>query len=302
MILMYTAQPLAGFNPLEQGAGLVNLEGAMRLARLVRTDLSAATPVGDPLLCATCAEPAPVSNIAGQQFYWGRGVVLDHTFATGSNLILKYQAVYGLGTVLSDATPWAQGVVLGDGVTFSEGTLLSDGITFSESLLTSNGTTLDAGSIFCGTGVILGDGVMLPDGAVMADGGRVVGDGVMLGDGTLLGDVYAQSVLALISGDDTPSMSLTLDGTPTGVKAAAVSKTQINLTWADNATNETGYRVERSTDGATFTVVATLGANANGYASTGLTANTRYYYRVLAFNNPGATKYSNIVNATTPRK
>ncbi|HEX8685158.1 MAG TPA: S8 family serine peptidase, partial [Pyrinomonadaceae bacterium] len=36
MILMYTAQPLAGFNMLEQGAGELNVEGAVRLARLVR--------------------------------------------------------------------------------------------------------------------------------------------------------------------------------------------------------------------------------------------------------------------------
>ena len=34
MILMYTAQPLAKFNMLEQGAGELNLEGAVRLAKL----------------------------------------------------------------------------------------------------------------------------------------------------------------------------------------------------------------------------------------------------------------------------
>jgi subtilisin family serine protease len=302
MILMYTAQPLAGFNQFEQGAGLVNLEGAMRLARLVRTDLSAATPVGAPLLCATCAEPAPVSTIDGQQFYWGRGLILDNTFATGSNLILKYQAVYGLGTILSDATPWSQGVVMGDGVTLSEGTILSDGVTFSESILTSNGTTLDAGSIFCGTGVIISDGVMLTDGTIMADGGRVLGDGVVLGDAVLLADVHAQAALALVKGDDTPAMSVALDGTPSDLKATAASKTQLNLTWADNALNETGYRVERSANGVTFTPLATLGANATSYANAGLTANTRYYYRVQAFNSRAATKFSNTANATTPRK
>src|SRR3712207_3747081 len=42
-LLMYTAQPLAGFNMLEQGAGQLNVEGAVRLARLVRTDLGALT-------------------------------------------------------------------------------------------------------------------------------------------------------------------------------------------------------------------------------------------------------------------
>ncbi len=45
MILMYTAQPLAGFNYFEQGMGQLNVEGAIRLAKLVRTDLSNSTPV-----------------------------------------------------------------------------------------------------------------------------------------------------------------------------------------------------------------------------------------------------------------
>ncbi|HEX8686816.1 MAG TPA: S8 family peptidase, partial [Pyrinomonadaceae bacterium] len=60
-ILMYTAQPLSGFNMLEQGAGEVNVEGAVRLARLVRTDISTRTKAGDPLL--TAAMPAPASTI-----------------------------------------------------------------------------------------------------------------------------------------------------------------------------------------------------------------------------------------------
>ncbi|HEX8335994.1 MAG TPA: S8 family peptidase, partial [Pyrinomonadaceae bacterium] len=50
MMLMYTAQPLAGFNMFEQGAGQLNIEGAIRLAKVVRTDLNALTPVGAPLL------------------------------------------------------------------------------------------------------------------------------------------------------------------------------------------------------------------------------------------------------------
>jgi serine protease AprX len=39
MLLMYTAQPLAGFNTLEQGAGQLNVAGAVTVARIVRTDL-----------------------------------------------------------------------------------------------------------------------------------------------------------------------------------------------------------------------------------------------------------------------
>jgi len=38
---------------------------------------------------------------------------------------------------------------------------------------------------------------------------------------------------------------------PTNLSTSAVSSSQINLQWTDNATNETGYSVERSTDGNT---------------------------------------------------
>ena len=39
MILEYTAQPLAGFNHLEQGAGQLNIDGAVRLARVIKRDV-----------------------------------------------------------------------------------------------------------------------------------------------------------------------------------------------------------------------------------------------------------------------
>src|SRR5205807_101467 len=45
---------------------------------------------------------------------------------------------------------------------------------------------------------------------------------------------------------------------PSGLTAVAASTSQINLSWTDNSTNETGFLVERSTDGTTFTQVASL--------------------------------------------
>ena len=39
MILMYTAQPLNGFNTFEQGAGQLNVAGAVAVAKLVRSEL-----------------------------------------------------------------------------------------------------------------------------------------------------------------------------------------------------------------------------------------------------------------------
>ena len=74
---------------------------------------------------------------------------------------------------------------------------------------------------------------------------------------------------------------------PTGLMATPVSSTQINLAWTDNATNEIGYKVERSTDGLDFTTVATPPLNTTNYQDTGLTPLTTYFYRVLASNAAG---------------
>ncbi|MBI5383637.1 MAG: fibronectin type III domain-containing protein, partial [Verrucomicrobia bacterium] len=86
---------------------------------------------------------------------------------------------------------------------------------------------------------------------------------------------------------------------PSGLTASAASASQINLAWTDNANNETGFALERSTDNATFTQIATVGANVTSYANTGLSASTTYYYRVRASNAAGNSAYSATASATT---
>jgi len=97
----------------------------------------------------------------------------------------------------------------------------------------------------------------------------------------------------------TTSAAQTVPAAPSSLTATAASSSQINLAWVDNATNETGYSVERSTNGTTFTTVATLGANVTTYANTGLAAATTYSYRVRASNSIGNSAYSNTATATT---
>src|SRR2546427_5669633 len=59
---------------------------------------------------------------------------------------------------------------------------------------------------------------------------------------------------------------------PSMINATAVSVERIEVSWEDNATNETGFEVRRSTDGATgsFLVIAMTGTNATAYADTAL--------------------------------
>jgi hypothetical protein len=86
---------------------------------------------------------------------------------------------------------------------------------------------------------------------------------------------------------------------PSNLTATPLSTSSIRLAWADNATNESGYLLERSADGTTFTTIATLGANTTAYDDTGLAEGTTYYYRVRAFNVAGQSAPSNVAVATT---
>lgn len=88
---------------------------------------------------------------------------------------------------------------------------------------------------------------------------------------------------------------------PTGAIATAASATAVDLSWTDQATDETGYRVERARDAA-FTTELTpfaLAADATGLADSGLAAGTTYFYRVFALNANGLSAPSNTASATT---
>jgi hypothetical protein len=75
---------------------------------------------------------------------------------------------------------------------------------------------------------------------------------------------------------------------------------RVTLQWRDTATNETGYRVERSTDGGrAWTLLAdALPAGSTGYADTRVTAATTYAYRVAATAAATRSAFSNTATAT----
>ena len=87
--------------------------------------------------------------------------------------------------------------------------------------------------------------------------------------------------------------------TPSDLSARASSSNQIDLTWTDNAFNETGYLVERSSDGSLFAPIAILPPNATNYSDHGLSSGIRYWYQVLARGTNGDSYPSNDAFATT---
>ena len=89
--------------------------------------------------------------------------------------------------------------------------------------------------------------------------------------------------------------------TPDHFKATPASTTQVNLTW-DNVGNESSYRVRRSTDGSTFTVIATPATDVTSYNDTGRSAGTLYWYDLIAVGD--GTNFTDSLpttaSATTP--
>jgi fibronectin type 3 domain-containing protein len=91
-----------------------------------------------------------------------------------------------------------------------------------------------------------------------------------------------------VSGTIVPVASV---AAPSGL-SATYTGILVNLNWNDNATNESYYEVQRSTDGVNWSVIASLGAGANNYQDTSLTAGATYYYRVRAGNGLQASDFA----------
>ncbi|HEY0679468.1 MAG TPA: T9SS type A sorting domain-containing protein, partial [Chitinophagaceae bacterium] len=81
-------------------------------------------------------------------------------------------------------------------------------------------------------------------------------------------------------------------------------KSSVVIVWADRTNIETGYEVYRATSAnGPWTLVTTTGANVTTYTNTGLTSNTKYWYRVRARRNtgPAFSEYSNTDATITPK-
>jgi len=96
----------------------------------------------------------------------------------------------------------------------------------------------------------------------------------------------------------TPSCG-SVPNAPSNLTLTTISSEQINLNWQDNSDNENGFKIERKIEGGTYSEIQIVGPNINTFSDTGLTPDTKYYYRVRAFNSFGHSNYSNEVTATT---
>lgn len=87
---------------------------------------------------------------------------------------------------------------------------------------------------------------------------------------------------------------------PTKLVATAVAVDEIDVTWTDNATTETGFELERKVDGGNFSRISTPSVNASAFTDRNVTSGSTYTYRVRAVNSGGNSEYSNEASATPP--
>jgi gliding motility-associated-like protein len=86
---------------------------------------------------------------------------------------------------------------------------------------------------------------------------------------------------------------------PTNIATTTISPSEMQVTWVDNSSNETGFEISHSLDSVAFTVADTVAANLTSYNHEGLNGNTKYYYRVRTLSAVGNSVYSVIKSGVT---
>ncbi|QLE02216.1 fibronectin type III domain-containing protein [Galbibacter sp. BG1] len=87
--------------------------------------------------------------------------------------------------------------------------------------------------------------------------------------------------------------------TPPSNLQAENSGSGIDLSWSDNSSNESGYRIERGSDGKGFSVLKTVAANTTTYTDEGFCPGKNFNYRVRTVSGSSVSNPSNSVTITS---
>ncbi|HUQ29602.1 MAG TPA: S8 family serine peptidase [Usitatibacter sp.] len=227
-ILQYTAEALPGQNLVQQGAGLVNVAGALQLATSLAPDIATRISQGqiapgDSMLAAGKSMPAAQSTIDGRTVTWSRVVFLggDQIY-TGSTLFTKFQGVY------QPRISWVRGRVRTQSISYFDSARnyivgFDERIPSARKLVTAGvvqvGSALGTSSFLAGTGIFMpttgvtlriaggaglviaegvstgGDGVVIAEGLVVAEGvgpdeGVVIAEGLVMAEGMVIAEGF----------------------------------------------------------------------------------------------------------------
>jgi fibronectin type 3 domain-containing protein len=92
----------------------------------------------------------------------------------------------------------------------------------------------------------------------------------------------------------------TAPNAPTSAAAVTTSPLQISVTWQDNSSDETAFRIERSVDGGQNWIhLATAEADTESFTDTTVSSGDTYRYRISACRGSLCSVYSNEAQAST---
>ncbi len=125
------------------------------------------------------------------------------------------------------------------------------------------------------------------------------GGGAQMRSSEYLGNIAERPKLTVVFEEIPPTEP---PDAPTILEATVSSSSQIDLTWVDNAYNESGFEIEWSPDEAfvPFIHIATVPANTTSYSHSGLAPESQNCYQVQAINILGPSDYTDVECATTP--
>ncbi|MFH1898349.1 MAG: PQQ-binding-like beta-propeller repeat protein [Candidatus Desantisbacteria bacterium] len=90
----------------------------------------------------------------------------------------------------------------------------------------------------------------------------------------------------------------TIPKPPDNLILVAASREAIHISWQDNSSNETGFRIERAEGGSTeYKVIATVERNICNFEDTDILGRGTYQYQVVAYNDIGESQPSNLLIA-----
>lgn len=84
-----------------------------------------------------------------------------------------------------------------------------------------------------------------------------------------------------------PPPPVTPPSAPTNLIATSTNSQSVAISWADTATDESGFRIERSTDGQSYQSLTNLPPNSASFLDVSVQPGTTYRYRVVASNQGG---------------
>jgi serine protease AprX len=229
-ILQYTAQPLASYNLLEQGAGYLNVDGAIQIAKVLNNDVAfGGYNPGEAIMSSSKTFPAPTSTVNGSTFNWSQiAFAGGNNVVSGSALFTTYQPIWdarvtwsnGVGrkrrlvywsgtgipsntyvqnftdSALSDQTLITSGVILADSLVGNSDPAAKTGAFIPTATLAANiaggaGTPMSQG-VTLSSGVFVAEAVLLSESVLVAEA-VLLSEGVLMAEGILCGEAVVMA-------------------------------------------------------------------------------------------------------------